>query len=281
VPDHILIITAGALSYLAAGLLLALGLVRAQPGLRNGGLLLAAIGAAVHGLVLWQSLRVESGWDVNFFNSLSLTAWLIAVMLIILLRSRLLVNGIVAFPGAAICLVLAALWPLPPLMLSDLPLRLELHIFSSLIAYCLLSIAAINALLLAVQDHLLRRPNHIRQLEMLPPLNALESLLFGLIGAGWLVLTISLVTGLMYIDNLLAQHLLHKTVLTGLSWLLFSMLLIGRWWYGWRGRRAIRFTLAAMFALLLGYFGSKGVLEVLLDRTWSSPPALETPTPDQ
>jgi ABC-type uncharacterized transport system permease subunit len=68
------------------------------------------------------------------------------------------------------------------------------------------------------------------------------------------------------VENLFAQHLVHKTVLSVLSWLAFGALLVGRWRYGWRGNKAVRWTLAAMALLLLSFFGSKFVLELVLDR---------------
>jgi ABC-type uncharacterized transport system permease subunit len=262
------------LVYLGAAALLTVGFVQARRNLRISGILLSALAVAGHAIVLWMALRVSTGWDMNFFNTLSLSAWAVALALVLSsMRPGLLEAGIVVFPGAALCLALGQTIPIAPLVLSDPSVEMELHVFSSLLAYCLLSIAAFNALLLAVQDFLLRRPRSIRQLEMLPPLNVLEKLLFRLVAAGWAVLTVSLVTGFLFVDDLLAQHLVHKTLLTLISWVLFGLLLVGRWWYGLRGRQAVFFTLIAMFVLALGYFGSKLVLEILLDRSWSSPEA--------
>ncbi len=258
------------LAYLTSGLALALGFLNGKPVLRVSGVVLVMVAATLHAVLLWQVLNNPAGWDVNFFNTLAVAAWMIVVVLLVsALRSRVLEAGIVAFPGAAVTVALLWLVGSEPLILNTLSPRLEMHVFSSLLAYSLLSIAAINAVMLAVQDYLLRHPRTIRQLEMLPPLSMLEAVMFNLIMAGWMVLTLSLVTGLMFVDNLMAQHLVHKTVLSLVSWLLFGLLLFGRWWYGWRGRRAIQWTLAAMFALVLAYFGSKLVLEVMLDRSWS------------
>ena len=103
-------------------------------------------------------------------------------------------------------------------------------------------------------------------LRALPPLTELESLLFRTIAVGFVLLTATLLTGVLFVENLLAQHLVHKTVLSVLSWLLFGGLLLGRWRYGWRGKVAVRWTLAAMALLVLGFFGSKFVLELVLHR---------------
>ena len=73
-----------------------------------------------------------------------------------------------------------------------------------------------------------------------------RQLLFKTLGASWLLLTLTLVTGLVFVQDMLAQHLWHKTVLTALSWLVLLILLIGRMRYGWRGARAVHWTLGAM-----------------------------------
>ncbi|MGR9000150.1 MAG: cytochrome C assembly family protein, partial [Gammaproteobacteria bacterium] len=100
----------------------------------------------------------------------------------------------------------------------------------------------------------------------LPPLQTMESLLFQMLATGLFFLTISLVSGFVFIEDVFAQHLAHKTVLSILAWLIFSALLIGRSRYGWRGQIAIQWTLIGFVSLLLAYFGSKLVLEIILKR---------------
>ena len=266
------------LVYLAAGALLALGYYHSRRSLRQAAIGLAVLAFLGHALTLWHYMSTPAGFDVSFLNTLSLAfLMIVGVLLATSLRSSMLEAGIIAFPGAAFFVWLQSLVPLRPLILADLEPVLALHVFSSLLAYGLLGIAAINAILLAIQGRLLRQPRPLRQLEMLPPLTLLETLMFRLITAGWLVLTLSLVTGLLFVENLLAQHLAHKTLLSIVSWVLFGLLLTGRWWRGWRGRRAIGWTLTAMLVLVLAYFGSKLVLEILLSRTWSTGPTALTP----
>jgi ABC-type uncharacterized transport system permease subunit len=98
----------------------------------------------------------------------------------------------------------------------------------------------------------------------------LEDLLFKLITAGFVLLTVSLGSGMVFIDDIFAQHLVHKTLLSILAWLVFAILLWGRWRYGWRGSVAVRLTLVGIVLLLLSYFGSKFVLENILGRSWQS-----------
>jgi len=104
----------------------------------------------------------------------------------------------------------------------------------------------------------------------LPALDMLERLLFQLITAGLVFLTISLASGLLFVNDLFAQHLAHKTILSIFAWLVFGILLWGRKFRGWRGRVAVRMTLAGIVLLLLSYFGSKLVLEIILNRSWQT-----------
>jgi ABC-type uncharacterized transport system permease subunit len=258
--------------YLGATADLVLAQVFDRRQFRNSGVFLSALGAVLHGLALFQSIDTPAGLDANFFNVLSLAALLIMGTLVLtaLAWSRAAEACVIAAPGAALCLALQALVPVDALILGDLSETARLHIVSSLLAYSLLSIAAINAIMLAAQDYALRHPRLIHRLEFLPPLAVIETIMFRLILAGWLLLTLSLASGMAFVDNLFAQHLVHKTGLSVLSWVLFGLLLLGRWRLGWRGRRAVRWTLIAMTVLALSYFGSKLVLELVLDRSWQT-----------
>jgi ABC-type uncharacterized transport system permease subunit len=137
----------------------------------------------------------------------------------------------------------------------------------ALLAYATLAIAALLAMMLWLQERALRRREFHGWLRALPPLVELETLLFRTIAVGFVLLTATLLTGLLFVENLLVQHLLHKTVFSVMSWLAFGSLLLGRWRYGWRGGTAVRWTLAAMALLVLAFFGSKFVLELVLQRT--------------
>ena len=116
--------------------------------------------------------------------------------------------------------------------------------------------------MLWAQERALRRREFHGWLRALPPLTELETLLFRTIAVGFVLLTATLLTGILFVENLFEQHLVQKTVLSVLSWLLFGGLLLGRWRYGWRGTTAVRWTLAAMILLVLGFFGTKFLLEV-------------------
>jgi ABC-type uncharacterized transport system permease subunit len=96
----------------------------------------------------------------------------------------------------------------------------------------------------------------------------MERLLFRVILAGFVFLTLTLATGIVFSETLFGQAMKfnHKTLFAVISWLIFAALLTGRHLYGWRGRTALRWTVAGFVALLLAYVGSRFVLEVILRR---------------
>ncbi len=229
---------------------------------------LAAI--ALHaGYHLWIAWQTPGGPDMHFFSALSLVALgMAAVTTVFATRSRMATVGVVAFPLAALMLAAYHAYghrPSPPL-----DWRLQLHAWLALLAYATLGIAAVLAIMLWVQERALRRRAFNAWLRALPPLTELETLLFRTITVGFVLLTAVLLTGTVFVENLFAQHLIHKTVLSVLSWLAFGGLLLGRWRRGWRGTTAVGWTLTAMALLVLAFFGSKAVLELILHRTVGS-----------
>lgn len=142
------------------------------------------------------------------------------------------------------------------------------HIALSTLAYALLTIAVALALALALLDRRLRSRRALGWLRILPSVEALEAGTFQALTAGFAVLTLALFSGFVFVDDLFAQHLIHKTVLSSLAWVVFAVLLFGRWRFGWRGRVATTWTLSGFALLGLAYFGSKIVLESILGRHW-------------
>ena len=141
-----------------------------------------------------------------------------------------------------------------------------MHILIAILAYSLLALAAVQAVLLAIQDYRLRHRQPGGFLRGIPPLTTMESLLFQMIGAGFILLSVTLLSGFFFLEDLFAQHLVHKTALSLIAWCVFAVLLWGRWRFGWRGRTAIRWTLSGFGFLALAFFGSKLVLELILRR---------------
>jgi ABC-type uncharacterized transport system permease subunit len=169
-------------------------------------------------------------------------------------------------PFTALALLLQQLSDQHHYLSQTLTAGLEFHILISILAYSLLSIAMVQALLLYIQDAHLHNKHPGGFIRSLPPLQTMETMLFRMIGLGFIVLSISLLSGFIFMENMFAQHLVHKTILSIIAWLLFSILLWGRWQFGWRGRTAIRWAMSGFIALMLAYFGSKFVVELILHR---------------
>ncbi|MGX1995241.1 cytochrome C assembly family protein [Xanthomonas axonopodis pv. cassiae] len=219
-----------------------------------------ALHAGYHVLV---AVRTAGGPDMHFFAALSLCGLGMAALTAVFGgRGRMAAVGVVVFPLSAILLASYHAYGHEPS--SDLGWRLELHAWLALLAYATLGIAALLAIMLWLQERALRRRDFHSWLRALPPLTELETLLFRTIKVGFVLLSLTLLTGLLFVQDFLAQRLLQKTVLSILSWIVFGALLIGRWRNGWRGTKAVHWTLTAMALLVLSFFGSKFVIELVL-----------------
>ena len=228
-------------------------------------LVLSGVAAALHAYLLYASMVSEGSINLSITNAFSLIALLVVVQILASSITQPLENlGIVMFPIAAIACVLATTVPGEHIIAITESLPMQIHILLSILSYSLLTVAASQAIVVAVQDHYLRNHHPGGILRVLPALTAMESMLFQLIVFGFVFLSAALISGVLYLDNIFAQHLVHKTVLSILAWSVFAVLIAGRYKAGWRGKTAIRWTLGGFFLLMLAYFGSKFVLEVIL-----------------
>jgi ABC-type uncharacterized transport system permease subunit len=132
----------------------------------------------------------------------------------------------------------------------------------------LFAIAAVFVVLLTLQDAGLRSRRPPGWLATLPPVESLERALFSVISIGIAALSVAILAGLLFVTDLFEQHLVHKTTLALAAWFIFAVLLFGRWRFGWRGRKAARYTIAGFVVLAFAYFGSRFVLEIVLGRHW-------------
>ena len=207
------------------------------------------------------------GFSFSFFSTASLISMIVVLLLLIASMNKPVEKiGVILFPIAAAMLGLDLSFSEKPHHLQIHNWQMSTHILTSIIAFSLLNIAAIQAVLYAIQDQQLKSHPPKPFVQSLPPLQTMESLLFQMLGAGLFFLTISLLSGFIFVEDLFGQHLVHKTVLSILAWVIFSGLILGRIRYGWRGRTAIKLTLSGFLSLLLAYFGSKLVLELILHR---------------
>lgn len=250
--------------YLVAAALLVRDVAREGATSGDGWLFAAlpalALHASYHTLV---AMRTAGGPDMHFFAALSLVGLgMAALTTLVGARGRMAALGVVVFPLAALLLACYHGYGHEPS--AALGWRLEVHAWLALLAYATLGISALLAMMLWLQERALRRRDFHAWLRALPPLTELETLLFRTIAVGFILLTLTLLTGLLFVQDFLAQKLLQKTILSILSWLVFGALLVGRWRNGWRGIKAVHWTLAAVLLLGLAFFGSKFVIELVL-----------------
>ncbi len=222
-----------------------------------------------HAGALMPEVITADGIDLSLFNAISLSALLISLILfIVCTRQALSAMGMIILPITAVCVALAPIETADKLVSSAISAGIQLHIVASLLAYSLLIMASIQALAIYRQTTYLKLKDQSthRLISTLPTLDAMESFLFALIKLGIVLLTIGLVSGWLYHEDLFAQHLMHKTVLSVMAWLVFGIVLVGKQLYGWRTSIAVGLVLIATGLLILGYLGSKFVLEVILDK---------------
>jgi ABC-type uncharacterized transport system permease subunit len=250
-------------------------LVTAASVLRNHSLRIerwsAPFALIAHSVLLWQQIVNGVSLSLGISEALSLFAWQSALLLWFLcLREPLRMMAPVIYPLAGAAALFSHLWPTQAddVLIPDWQARV--HILLSLLSAGLLTLAAVHAVLLAIQERLLHDHRLNTLASRLPPILTMERILFQLVGVGFALLSLTLLSGLWFVHDWMAQHLAHKTVLSITAWLVFGALLWGRLRHGWRGRVALRWTLSGYLLLVLAYFGSKLVLELFLGTHWGS-----------
>lgn len=227
-------------------------------------------GLLAHGASL--ALEVFPGEFMHFSFSIaiSLIVWLaIAFYWIESFYARMEGLQMLVLPAAAIGVLLPSVFPAQHLLINADSVQFRAHFMIAMLAYSLFTLAALHAILMAVAEKALHRGRMTPLLAGLPPLLTMETLLFRLIHVAFVLLTLTLASGILFSESLFGKALTfnHKTIFAILSWVIFAHLLAGRHFRGWRGRKALRWTLAGFAALLLAYVGSRFVLEVVLGRT--------------
>lgn len=147
--------------------------------------------------------------------------------------------------------------------------QVRAHVLVALASYGLLSVGTIVAVFALIQEYRLRAARISAVNQLFAPLETTEKLLFAVATAGFIGLTLAIVSGSTFVNDLLQQHLAHKFALSVLAWLVFGILLAGRFFRGWRGKRAVQLYLGGFLLLCLAYFGSRMILELILGRSWS------------
>jgi len=175
--------------------------------------------------------------------------------------------AIIVLPIAIICIFFALIWGDNPQIIDNQGSIFYWHIFTASIAFTLLSLSVLQAILFGYQEVSLRKHTKNTFLTWLPPIQTTEIVLFKSIIVGFVFLSASITLGSLYNFELNRTLLSfnHHTVLAILSWIGFAILLYGRIILGWRGLQAINWTIIAFLFLSIGYFGTKMINEVLIN----------------
>lgn len=238
-----------------------------QPRLEPIAWILILIAIIGHSDVIMHMMRVNARFSIGLLEAMSLLGWTLAVLAcLISIDKQNRVLGAILMLSAAVGAAMSGAGP--SYAEATVGWELTAHILLSMAAAALLFAAAVTAILLVILDRRLRTRRIVDLPSALPPLDALEKIMFRLVAAGFGLLTLALITGFVFVTNLFTQNLVQKTMLSLIAWLIFGVLLIGRLRFGWRGRSAVRWTLSGFGILAVAYFGVKFVLEYLFGRHW-------------
>ena len=219
----------------------------------------------LHSVWLYRQIFIAEGVHLGLYNIFSLVSWQVVILVLLGSVYAQLENLLIlAVPVALLSIVLAFLpnETYQPRQLIDT--GIASHILVSILAYSVLSLAAVQSLLLAFQNRQIKQHHTKDIIVTLPPIEKMESLLFLMLWIGIGLLSVAILSGYLYLEDMFAQHVVHKTVLTLISWVVFAILLWGRHQLGWRGAVAIRWTWVGFVTLMLAFLGSKLVAEIVL-----------------
>ena len=229
--------------------------------------LVLVVGLFLHGSALATVLGIGDSPNLALGTTVSSVAWLIVMLFLVSsLRAPLTSLGILILPTAAIATLVGWLYPGTLHAPALGSIAAKSHLLIAALSYGLLSLAVAQSILLFFLDRLIRNKHPAGFWLSLPPMETMEQILFRLIVSGFTLLTVTLISGMVFSDRLLGQPFVlnHHVTLAVLAWLSFAVLLGGHRLFGWRGRTAVNWTLASFIILALGYFGTRFILEVLL-----------------
>ncbi len=230
--------------------------------------ILVATGMVVHGEALFGLILPANGFDLSVGNAVSMIGLELAVIGLIAAIEPTLrgISGGLILLAALTVLLMGSSGD--PSQGHALAWQVRAHILVALLSYGLLTVGALVALYALVHERRLQAARLSAVNQLFAPLETTEKLLFGLAAAGFAGLTLAIVSGSSFVDDLIDQHLAHKFLLSLLAWLIFGVLLAGRFYRGWRGKQAVRLYLGGFAVLCVAYFGSRLILEEIFHRSW-------------
>jgi ABC-type uncharacterized transport system permease subunit len=246
--------------YFAAAILQALFLTAKLSGKQIWIFYLGFLAVFSHAWLLYHWIDTGHGQNLTLLNLFSQAAWVVALLQLILAIKKPLENlAIFIFPITGLTIIFADLFPSQKLVDAAADPAGLGHLLLALVAFGVLCIAACQAILVAIQDRQLRHKDTLHALRILPPVESMERLLFQLIGVGFGLLTLLLLSSFYLFEHIFSPPLLSKTLLTILTWLIFATLLAGRLLFGWRSHTAVKWTLSGVIVLLVCYLISEAL----------------------
>lgn len=233
---------------------------------RSSIILLGIIAIIAHSASALSMVAAENGYQFSLFRAGSLISLVVTLIVVLSSLKKPIENLFIGLFPLAACAIMASLFingDSEGIVVNDKALLA--HILLSVAAYSVILIAVCQALLLYLQNYQLKHKHTVGIIKALPPLQTMESLLFEMILAGMILLSAAIISGFIFLEDIFAQHLVHKTFFSIISWIIFGVLLVGRHTLGWRGATAIKWTLSGGILLMLAYFGSKFVLEFIVN----------------
>ena len=224
---------------------------------------------AIQAWLLYHILIIGSSLNLGFVYSISLILWLTVLVYWIARFFYPLANMLsLVLPLAAIGVLLPELFPNTHTLSEPTSWMFDAHVLVAMLAYSLFTIAALHAGLMSLVEKRLHHATLPNVLKNLPPLLTMETLLFRILGVGLVLLTLTLASGMLFSEQIFGKpwQFNHKVLFGFISWGVFTVLMLGRTFRGWRGRTAVRWTLSGFGFLVLAYLGTKFVLEIVLHR---------------
>ena len=223
------------------------------------------LAVAAHAISAYGVIRASNGYHFGLSEISTLIAASISLLVLVSSLRKPLENLFLGlFPLAIVAIVASLTIPsnLPP---TQVTIGLASHILISILAYSFMTIAALQAGFLAYQNRQLKHGHAGGFLRKFPPLEDMEVFLFELLWVGQCLLSLGIVFGVVFIDDIWGRDgIIHKSFFSILAWLVFAVMLWGRHQLGWRGRTAIRGTLTGFGLLIVGFYGSKIALELVI-----------------
>lgn len=223
--------------------------------------LVAALGVIFHAITVYNSMVTAQGVDFGFYKISSMIALFFSILLVGSAYNKPTENLLLTLLPVSVVAVIVAHYFSTDFQPKQYGNGILAHIILSILAYSVMTISATHAVLILLQDRRLKTHRLSGMAWGLPPLQTMERLLWEMLVVGMVSLTLAILTGFFYIEDLFAQHLFQKTLLTLLSWVTYAVLLIGHVKNGWRGRTAASWTLSAFSLLIIAFMGTKFMLE--------------------